>query len=114
MARRAGAIVKSEGKNLVGSSTQTDLMAIGTGHGGVRSQQREAGTAMLCNGVTRPVPVGHRVAIFTTIVVGSRGKLVVVCILVAVRAGGKLHLVNRILARCDVTLRAFHLNVLTP
>ena len=51
------------------------------------------------------------VAVFASIVVRRTRKLVVMRILVAVEARCKLHFVNRIFARWQVALVAFHLNV---
>ena len=66
---------------------------------------------MLGDRKRRTVEIHNRVAAFALVVVGRGGKLVAVCIFVAIGAGRKLYLVNRVLASRDVALPAFNLDV---
>jgi len=67
---------------------------------------------MLCNGVARTMPILDAVAVFAAILVGCRGKLTVVRVLMAIQTGSELHLVNRVFSGRSMALRALHLGVL--
>jgi len=110
--RRAGAVFKFERQDLVGPPAGADLMTITASHGHVRSRQGKPASSMLRNRVCAPMEIHHRVTRLALIVVGCGGELIVVRILVAVAASRELYLVNRVLARRNVALRALHSNVL--
>jgi len=99
----AGAVGKMERQNLVRSSAQARFVAIRASHGHVRPGEHEAGVLVLCNRERGAMKVLHGVAILATILVGSGGKLLVMRILVAIRAGCELHFVDRIFAGGSVT-----------
>lgn len=99
----AGAVIKMERKNLVRSSPEAGFVALRAGHGHVGSGQHKAGVLVLGDGESRAMKVLYSVAILTTILVGSGGKLLVMGVLVAIRARGELHFVDGILAGRRVT-----------
>jgi len=111
VARGAGAVVELKGKNFVGAAREANLVAIGARYGNVCAHQGVARIAMLLDGISGAVPVDNRVAILAAVLVGSPGELVIVRILVAIRAGLELNLLNRVLSPGELTLRAVHLAV---
>jgi hypothetical protein len=108
----AAPVFEMEGQNFVRAPSEAKLMAIGAWDCGVGSLEREGGGAMFRDGIGGAAPILNGMAIFAAIVVRSGGKLAVVRILVAIRASRKLHFVNRIFACGNMTLGAFHLDVL--
>src|SRR6516165_8511859 len=111
MAPGAGLILKFERQDLIRAPGCAELMAIAAGYSGVRAGEREFRVAVLCHRVGRAVPVDYGVAVFAAVLVGSTRKLVVVGILVAIHAEFELDVVDRVLARRNVALRTFHLDV---
>ena len=111
MAGGAGTVFEFEGKNLIGAASESDLMAVRASHGRMCASQGVARIAMLLDRVRSAVPVGHRMAIFTAVLVRSPGELIVVRILMTVGAKFEFNFVNRILARGNVALGAVHLDV---
>ena len=69
---------------------------------------------MLQDAEGRAVKIKDRVAFFAPVLVGSRSKLAIVGILVTVRAGRELHLINGVLARRQVAFAALDPDVLPP
>jgi hypothetical protein len=112
VAAGAASILKVEGQNPVRAAAHSRFVAIGAGYSGVCSHERKARATMLRDGIRGAMPILDAVAAFATVVVRSRGELVVVQILVTVRADRELHLVKRIRARRNVALRTLHSSVL--
>ena len=100
-----------EGKHFVGTSAHTELVTIRAGNCDVRTLEREARSAMLCDGVASAVPILNGVTIFAAIFVGGRCELIVVRILVAVQTIGKLNFIDSIFASGDMALGTVNLNV---
>ena len=98
-----------EWQNLVRSSAKACLVALRTGDGHVGSSQHEASVLVLGDGERRAMKVLHGMAILATVQVGSRGELLAMRILMAIRACGELHFV------CGVSLPAgvWHLSQAT-
>lgn len=109
--RCAGVVLEMERQDLVGTSTGSCFVAIGTGHGGMRARQRETGVAMFRNGVGYAMPILHHVAIFAAILEQRAGELVIVRVFVAIRAAGELHFVKRVFASRNVAIGTVHLDV---
>ena len=99
----AGAVLKMERKNFVRSSAESGFVALRAGHRHVGSGQYEAGVHVLGDGKSRAMKVLYSVAILATVLVGSGGKLLVMGVLMAIRACGELHFVDRILTSGRVT-----------
>jgi len=57
------------------------------------------------------MPILYRVAILAAILEGCPGELIIVGVLVAIRAGGKLHLIKRVFTCRNVALCAIYLSV---
>lgn len=112
MAGGAASVRKVKGQNLVGATVHARFVAIRAGNRSMSTRERKARVRMFCNGVGGAVPILDAVAAFATVTVGSHRELVVVRILVTVRAGRELHLVNCIVACRNVALRTRHLSVL--
>lgn len=112
VARGAVAIFELKGKHFVCAARQARLVAIRASNCRVRAGKREACVAVFRDRVRGAVPIRHRVAVLTPVLIGRRNKLIVMRILVAVRARLELHLVNRILARRCVALGALDFSVL--
>ncbi len=93
VARGACAVRKMERHNFVGSSAEACLVAFHAGNGHVRPGQHEMSLLVLGNRKGGAMKVFYRVAILTTILVGSGGKLFVVFILMAIRARREFHFV---------------------
>jgi hypothetical protein len=106
--RGAAHVFEMEGQDLVCSPSRTCLVAIGARHGGVGSGQGEASLAVLRNGKERTVKIAHRMAILAFVEIGGGGELSVMRVLVTVRAEGKFHLINRVLASRKMALVAFY------
>ena len=106
VAGRACAVRKMKRQNLVRSSPEARFMALRASDGHVRSSQLEASVLMLGNGEGRAVKIFHRVTIFAAIQMRSGGKLLVMCVLVAIEARGEFHFVESILPRRDMAFVA--------
>jgi hypothetical protein len=111
MTRGAAHIFKMERQDLVGPARPSRLVAIGAGHGRVRSRQSEASLAMLRDGKERTVKITHGMAILAFVQIWGGGELAVMSVFVAVRAKREFDLVNRVLAGRKMALGAFHGNV---
>ena len=73
-------------------------MAVRAGDGHVSPRERVAGVLVLGNGEGRAMEILYGMAILATILVGRRGKLLVMRILVTIRTRRELHLVDGVLA----------------
>lgn len=98
VAARAGHVREAEGKNLVFTACRTDFVAIGASYCRVRAVERVFGVAMLGDGKGRAVEIQDRVAFFAAVLIRITRELVVMRNLMAVRARGKLHFINGVLA----------------
>lgn len=114
MAPHAGHVREPERQYLVLPPRSSHFVTLGACHRSVRTVQRVFSVAMLQDAEGGAVEIKHRVALFAAVLVRSSGKLVIVSILVTVRAGRELHLVNGVLASRQVTLAALHRDVLSP
>jgi len=92
-------IFKVERKNLISPAGQTGLVAIRAGYCDMSSSEGETSVAVVLDRKRRTVEVLHRVAVFATIPVRRGGELIVMRVLMAIRAGGKLHSVNCVFPR---------------
>lgn len=86
-------------------------MTFGTRHREMRSLQRKSAFLMLRDGVRGRLESRHDVALFTLALVGSRGKLPLVHIGMAIHAFGKSDLVARRCTGGKVAFRAGYLSV---
>ena len=107
VARGAALILEMKRQNLVRSARRAHLMTIRAGHGCMRSRQSKTGVAMLGDSECGSVEVLDRVTAFTFVLIRRRGKLPIVCVLVAIGASRKLHFINRVLACRQMALGAF-------
>lgn len=103
VARGACAVLKMKWQNFVCSSAQACLVAFRAGCSNVRTGQHEMSLLVLGDSKGRAVKILYRVAILTTVQVGSGGELFVVFILMAIRARRKLHIVLGIFSGWGVT-----------
>jgi len=111
VARRTAAILETERQDMVRPPAHSHFVTIGAGHRSVRAIQRKPRIPVLGNRVCGAVPVRNRVAALALIVVRRRRELIIVGVLVAISAHREFHFVNRVFARGNVTLRAFHVGV---
>ncbi len=81
-------------------------VALRTGHGGVRAGQSHARFRMSCKGEQRRPPTGNRMASLTAVLVGRRGELAPVAVLVATATGSRVGMVVRYYTHPGVTLHA--------
>jgi hypothetical protein len=88
----ACAVLKMERQNLVRSPAEPRLVALRAGDRYVGTRQDEARVLVFGNCECRTMKILYGVAILATILVGSGGKLLVMGILVAIRAGREFHL----------------------
>ena len=95
---RAGAVIEMERQDLVRASGQARLVTFRAGDRHVRPGQNETRLLVLGDGEGRAMEVLYGVAILAAVLVGRGGELIVVRVLVTVGAGGKLHLVESVLA----------------
>ena len=112
VASRAGLIFEVERNDLVRSTGSSHFVTFHAADGDVRASQRELGLLMLGDGKQRAVKIRYRMAALAAIQERLLRKLAVVGVLVAVGAFGKLHFVNRVLARGQMTLVAIYFCVL--
>lgn len=102
---------KTERQNLIAPRTQAYFVAVRAGNRRVRPGQRVARLAVHCKGESRLMEILDGVATFTSVLIRSGGKLAVMGVLVAVRAGREFYLVDRIFPCWQVALVTFHLDV---
>ena len=107
----ASPVFKLERENFVGAAACSEFMAVATCNRHVRAGQRKARGSMLGDGKRSAMKIHNRVAAFAPVVVGRGRELIVMGVLVAIAAGLKLHFINSVLARGDVALRTFNLDV---
>ena len=112
VAGRACAVREMERQNLVRSSAKSRLVALRAGDGHVRPGQHKPGVLVLGNGKRRAMKVLYGMAILATVLVGSGGKLLVMRVLMAIRAGRELHFVDGVLAGRRVAFVASDARVL--
>lgn len=86
-------------------------MTFGTRHREMRSLQRKSAFLMLRDGIRGRLESSHDVALFTLALVGSRGKLPLVHIGMAIHAFGESDLVARRCTGGKMAFRAGHLSV---
>ena len=103
---RASAVLEMERQNLVYSSAEAGFVALRAGDGHVSSGQHIAGVLMLGNGERRAMKILYRVAILATVLVRRGGKLLVMRILMAIRAGREFHFVDGVFSGRRVALVA--------
>ena len=108
MAGGARFVCKAKRQDLVGPVRHGRLVALIAGHRGMSARQRELRPLMHGNREKRALKTLHVVAVFAPVAMGRTGKLPIMRVLVAVRAIRELHLVNGVLARGDMALRALH------
>jgi len=106
VAGSACAVREMEWQNLVCSSAVAGFVALRAGGGHVRPGQDEMGVFVLGNRESRAMKVLYRMAVLAAILVGGGGKLFVVRVLMAIRAGREFHLVNGIFPRRGMTFIA--------
>src|SRR5207302_1638624 len=112
VARSAGHFFKVVRYDLVRSSASSRFVAFHAANGDVRAIQRELALLMLGDGKQRAVKIRYRMAALAAILERLLRKLAVMGVLMAVTASCKLHLVNRVLSRGQMTLVAIHFCVL--
>ena len=93
MAGRTGAVRKMEWQDLVGSSAEACLVAIGTGDGHVRAGQYKTSVLVLCDREGRAMKILYGVAVLAAILIRRGGELLVMRVLVAVQAGCEFYFV---------------------
>ena len=108
----AGHVFKVKRNDLVRSSASSHFVAFHAANGDVRAIQRELALLMLGDGKQRAVKIRYRMAALAAILERLLRKLAVMGVLMAVTASCKLHLVNRVLSRGQMTLVAIHFCVL--
>src|ERR1700681_469985 len=89
MACSACTVGEAERQNFVMPVSQSDLVAIRASDRRVCARYRVGAFLVLRNRVSRAVKVGHRVAGFASVFVRLGRKLSVVCVFVAIQAGGQ-------------------------
>jgi len=104
VAGSARAVLEMERQNLVGSSGETGFVAVRTGDGHVSPGQHKAGVLVLGDGEGRAMKVLYGVAILATVLVRRGGKLLVMRILMAIRAGRELYFVDGVFSGRRVAL----------
>jgi len=92
----ACAVAEVERQNLVRPSAEAGFVALRAGDGRVRSSQHEPGVLVFGNGERRAMKIFYGMAILTTVLIGSGGKLPVMRILMAIRACRELHFIQSI------------------
>lgn len=112
MTRSTAHVGETERQDLIGSTTQAYFVAVRTRNCGVRPAERVACLPVHRQGESRLMEIPDGMAAFTFVLIGGTGKLAVMGVLVAVRAGREFHLINRVLPCRLVALVAFHLDVL--
>ena len=105
---------EAERQDFVGTAGGAHLMTIRARYGSVSAGQNESSVTMFGDGKGRTVKILHCVATFTFVFVGRSRKLPVMRVLVAVQAGGELHLVDGVFACRQMAFRAFDSNVFSP
>jgi len=108
MASGASAVFEMERQNLVRPSGKAGLMAFRAGDGHVAPRQDETCLLVFGDGKCGAMKIFYRMTVFTSIQVGSGGKLLVVLILVAIGAGCELHFILSIFAGRCVTFVTSH------
>ena len=111
MARSAGHVVPTEGKELVGPAGGSHLVTIVASNGSMRADKRVTRLAVHGNRISGNVKIPNGVTVFAAVLVGSGGELVVVGVFVAVGAELKLDLVNGVFASRQMAFLAFYGNV---
>jgi len=94
----ASAVLEMEGKDLVCSAAESRFVTFRAGYCHVGAGQHKARVLVLGNRERRAMEILYGVAILAAVLVGSGGKLLVVCVLMAIRTGRELHFVNGIFA----------------
>jgi hypothetical protein len=90
----AGVVREMERENLVGPVAESCFVAFGTSDGPMRPGQHESGVLVLGNRECRAVKVFYGMAILAAILIGSRGKLFVVRILMAIHTRREFHFIQ--------------------
>ena len=106
MAGGAGAVLKMEWQDLVGSSAEAYLVAFGASNGYVSAGQHETGVLMLGNREGRTMEVLYGMAILAAVLIRRGGKLLVMRVLVAVQTGRELHFVQSVFSGGSVAFVA--------
>ena len=101
-------VLEMERQNLVRSSGKAGFVALRAGDGHVSPGQHKAGVLVLGNGERRAMKVLYGVAILAAVLVRRGGKLLVMRILMAIRAGRELHFVDRVFSGRRVAFVAGH------
>ena len=104
-------ILEMERQHLVRWPACASFVTFIARHGHVCARQSEPSLLMSGNRKCRTVKILHGVAAFTTVMIRSSGKLPFVDIFVTIQAGGKLHIVEGILACLNVALIACHVGM---
>jgi len=94
----ARAVRKMERQNLVRSSAQAHFVALRAGYRHVGSGQHEMSVLVLGNGKRRAMKVLNGMAILAAVLVWSGGKLLVMRVLMAIRAGREFNFVQSVFA----------------
>ena len=102
----AGAVLEMERQNLVGSSSEAHFVAFRAGHGHMRPGQDKPRVLVLGNRECRAMKVLYGMAILATVLIGSGGKLFVMRVLMAIRAGREFHLVEGVFSGGRMTFVA--------
>lgn len=105
---------EAERQDFVSTAGGAYLMTVRARYGSVSAGQNESSVTMFGDGKCRTVKILHCVAAFTFVFVGRSRKLPVMRVLVAVQAGGELHLVDGVFACRQMAFRAFDSNVFSP
>ena len=97
--RRTAHVFETERQNLIGPASQPYFVAIRAGDRQVCPRQGEEGLLVHHYSEGRLMEILDGMAVLALILIRRGGKLAVVGIFVAIRAGCELNFVNRILAR---------------
>lgn len=103
---------KTERQNLIGPPTQAYFVAVRARNCGVRTAERVARLPVHRQSESCLMEILDGMAAFTLVLIRGSGKLAVMGVLVAVRAGREFHSINRVLPCRRVALVTFHLDVL--
>jgi hypothetical protein len=90
----ASLVREMERENLVGPAAESCFVAIGTSDGHMRPGQHKAGVFVLGNRECRAVKVFYGMAILAAVLIGIRGKLFVVRILMAIHTRREFHFIQ--------------------
>lgn len=105
-------VFEMERQDFIGPARRAHLMTIGARHGSMSAGKNKTRAAMLGDGKCGAVEVLNGVTAFTFIEIGRGGKLAVVGIFMAIRAGREFHFVKRVFSCGQMALGAFDGDVL--